>query len=361
MDIPEQEADQDGNAQPDPVGRAGAARAGDTGAGSAGHRPVRSAIVVNPAKVMDLDRRRAEICDALARAGWAEPMWLPTTREDPGCGQARQAVEAGVEVVFAFGGDGTVRAVTGELAGTDVALAILPSGTGNLLAANLELPDDVLAGVAVATGGQRRRVDVGVVDGRTFTVMAGMGFDAEMVGDAPEPVKAKLGWPAYVLSALRHLHERPMRVAIRLNDGPLLRRRARAVVVGNVGRLQGGLILLPEARLDDGRLDVAIIEPRTVRHWLHLAWAVLRRRQRSTDEMEIFHVERVEITSDRVQPREIDGDVIEPSASMSVTVRPFALCLCVPAPAPAQAVDHESSAAGTSGAGRRLNARVSSG
>lgn len=347
MDIPDQ-----GNGAPRYTADGAREYTADAGGGrDAAREPVRSAIVVNPAKVVDLEQRRVEICQALAQAGWPEPMWLPTTREDPGCGQAEQAIASGARVVFAFGGDGTVMAVAGALAGTDVALAILPSGTGNLLATNLELPDEVLAGVAVATGGHRRRVDVGVVDGHTFTVMAGMGFDAQMVGDAPEQVKAKLGWPAYVLSALRHLRDRPMRIRIRLDGGRPLRRRVRAVVVGNVGRLQGGLVLLPDAKLDDGKLDVAVIEPRTVGHWLRLVWAVARRRQRDTDEMEIFTAERVEITSDQVQPREVDGDVIEPSTTMSVTVRPFALCLCVPAPAPAQAVDRDQPPARTGAAG----------
>jgi hypothetical protein len=86
----------------------------------------RSAVVVNPAKVVDLDGRRREICAALAEAGWPEPLWLETTPEDPGCGQARQAVDAGVEVVFACGGDGTVMACASELAASTSAL----SGSG---------------------------------------------------------------------------------------------------------------------------------------------------------------------------------------------------------------------------------------
>jgi diacylglycerol kinase family enzyme len=296
-----------------------------------------SAVIVNPSKVTDLDQRRSEICAALAEAGWPEPLWLETTPEDPGCGQTRQAVAEGATVVFACGGDGTVMACATELVGaptgTEVALAIIPSGTGNLLAANLGLSSDVKAAVAVATGGVRRRIDVGVVGDRCFTVMAGMGFDAQMLDATPERWKKQIGWPAYAVAALRHLGNRPMRVRIRLDGGHPFRRRARTVLVANVGKLQGGITLLPDAEPDDGCLDVAVLTPHNLRHWLSLAWGVLRHR-RSVSRMETYRARRVDISSDRAQPRELDGDVIDPARTLSVTVRPQALCLCVPEQAP---------------------------
>lgn len=294
---------------------------------------MRSAVVVNPAKVVDLDGRRAEICAALAAAGWSEPAWLPTTPEDPGRGQTRQAVRDGVDVVFACGGDGTVMACATELAGIPVALAVLPSGTGNLLAANLGLPSDVAAAVAVATGGHRRRIDVGACDEHCFTVMAGMGFDAAMLDASPEGLKAWLGWPAYILGGLRRLWDRPMRVRVQLDNRPPLRRRARSVLVANVGRLQGGIELLPAAQPDDGLFEVAILSPRHLRDWVALAIAVLRRRA-AVPRLETFAATRVRVLSDRPQPREVDGDVIAPGRHLDVVLRPAALTVCVPAPAP---------------------------
>jgi diacylglycerol kinase family enzyme len=291
-----------------------------------------SAVVINPSKVIDLEDRRRRICDALAEAGWPEPMWLETTPEDPGCGQARQAVEGGAQVVFACGGDGTVMACLSELVDTDVALAVLPAGTGNLLAANLDLPDDPAAGVALAVAGGRQRIDVGVVGERTFVVMAGMGFDAHMVGDAPEPLKASIGWPAYAVSAMRHLWDRPMRVRVRLDSEKRLNRRVRSVLVANVGRLQAGVRLLPDAEPDDGLFDVALLMPRHLGHWLSLAWAVLLRHER-IPAMKTYRARHVEIVSDRPQPRQLDGDVIEPDRRLTVDIRPRALLLCVAQPA----------------------------
>jgi len=289
----------------------------------------RSAVVVNPAKVVDLDGKRRAVCDALAGAGWPEPMWRETTPEDPGCGQTREAVAAGAGVVFAFGGDGTVMACASVLAGTPVALAVLPSGTGNLLATNLGLDSDVADGVKVATDGDRRRIDVGAVEDRCFTVMAGMGFDAAMIGGTSEPLKRRIGWLAYVLTGLKHLRHRPMKVRITLDGGTPMRRRARTVLIGNVGRLQGGIPLLPDAVPDDGYLDVAVLTPRTIGNWLGLAWGVVRRRP-VVQSMETFRAGRVDVRADRPYPRQLDGDVIGAAKSLTVTIRPAALTVCVP-------------------------------
>ncbi|SDY39292.1 Diacylglycerol kinase family enzyme [Micromonospora pattaloongensis] len=310
--------------------------------GSEVPRAARSAVVVNPAKVADVSRLRRVVEKALAAAGWPAPMWFETTVADPGAGQTRRAVEAGVEVVFVCGGDGTVMSCVSALVGTDVALAVLPQGTGNLLAANLGLSTDPVEAVEVAVEQGRRRLDVGVVGDRYFTVMAGMGFDAQMLAATSEATKARIGWPAYVIGAVRHLRDRPMRVSIRIDDRRPVRRRARTVLVANVGRLQGGVRLLPDAEPDDGYLDVAVLTPRTLRHWFSLGWAVLLRRRR-VPRMEVFRGRHVEITSRRPQPCELDGDLIGRGRTLRVDVRPQALWLCVPQPeaAPDLSVDAE--------------------
>ncbi|SCL22671.1 Diacylglycerol kinase family enzyme [Micromonospora rhizosphaerae] len=312
---------------------------------AAGDGGLRSAVVVNPVKVADLDELRRTVDGALTAAGWPEPMWFETTVEETGRRQTEEAVKAGVDVVFACGGDGTVMSCVSGLVGTGVALAVLPQGTGNLLAANLGLSNDLGAGLEVAIERGRRLLDVGAVEDRYFTVMAGMGFDAQMLHSTSETTKARIGWPAYIVGAVKHLRDRPMRVSIRIDGQPPVRRRARSVLIANVGRLQGGLPLLTDAEPDDGWLDVAVLTPRTLVHWLAMGWALLRRRG-SVPRMEVFRGRKVEIVSNRTQPRELDGDVIEPGRALKAEIRPESLWLCVPRPArhPDLSVDVDSAA-----------------
>ncbi|WP_205650194.1 diacylglycerol/lipid kinase family protein [Actinoplanes solisilvae] len=304
---------------------------------------LRSAVIINPTKVPDPAELRRTITAALAAAGWPEPIWLETTADDPGAGQSAQAMRDGAEIVFACGGDGTVMACVTALAGTDVALAVLPAGTGNLLATNLGLTGDLATAVEVVLAGGRRRIDVGAVGEQRFAVMAGMGFDAHMLDATNDTAKKHIGWLAYAAGAARHLRDRPMRVQITLDDRPSFARRPRTVIVGNVGRLQGDLRLLNDAQPDDGLLDVAVLSPRTLRHWVALGWGVLRRKN-TIARMETFTAARIEVRSTRPQPRQLDGDLIDPGRQLLVTVEPKALLLCVPQPATDPDLAHDAAA-----------------
>jgi diacylglycerol kinase (ATP) len=296
-----------------------------------GSGPLRSAIVINTNRVEGAEELRDEITAQLAAEGWPAPAWFETSAQDPGRGQAAQAAADGAEVVFVCGGDGTVRSAIEGLVGTDAALAVLPGGTGNLLAANLDVPTNVPDGVDIALGRGRRAIDVGEVEGQSFAVMAGMGLDAAMVDDAPTAVKNRFGPVAYVFSALQHAFDSEMRVEVVVDDAPPIRRHARTVLVGNVGRLQGGLDVLPDAEPDSGRLDVAIVAPRNLGHWFQILFGALRGRKH-LPRIEYLRGEHVVVRTDRPQPRQLDGDVIDPGTTLDVTVRPSALWVCVHQP-----------------------------
>lgn len=300
--------------------------------------PVQTAVIVNPVRVTGLPQLRERITTTLDDLGWSQPAWFETTADDPGTGQARRAIEDGADLVMVCGGDGTVRAVIAGLVGTDATLAILPAGTGNLLASNLGVPVDLETALALVATGDRRKLDVGEVaadspeGAEIFAVMAGMGFDAALMGSASSVFKARFGSPAYVVSALKHIRDRPMRVVVRIDDQQPQLIYARTVLVGNVGNLQAGIRLMPDARPDSGTMEVAILTPRHLGHWAALGWAVLLRRKR-VPRMTISRGRNIHVLSDQVQPREVDGDVIEPSRALTVTVKPAALEVCVPAEA----------------------------
>ena len=173
-----------------------------------------------------------------------------------------------------------MRAVAQELAGTGVALGLLPGGTGNLLARNLDVPvSSISEAMEVVLDGLDRVIDLGWLDldgeRHAFTVMAGLGFDAKIMDDAPEGVKARVGWAAYVMSASKHLGDNSFQASITIDAGESESCDARTVIVGNCGTLTGGIVLLPDAVIDDGLLDVAILTPQSLADWTALAGRVL--------------------------------------------------------------------------------------
>jgi diacylglycerol kinase (ATP) len=305
----------------------------------------RAAVIVNPTKFDDVAAVRRQITRRCAELGWDEPLFLETTREDPGTGQAREALEQRAAVVCALGGDGTVRAVAAGLTGSDTPMGLLPSGTGNLLARNLGLPVDSLDdALRVALRGQNKRIDVGRLtidqsghhgrpDERIFLVMAGIGFDALVMADAPEELKARVGWPAYVLSGARNLRGPQFRVRVKIDDGEEFTRRTRTVVIGNCGRLLGGLVLMPEADIADGKLDAVVISPKGVVGWAAVAARVFSRRRRGHQRVEHHTGATVRIRADRQQPLQLDGDPIGTALTVTAEVLPLSLVLRVGGPA----------------------------
>ena len=302
-------------------------------------------VVVNPTKV-DVEAVRETLGEAARASGVAEPELVETTAEDPGQGQARAAVEAGAELVCALGGDGTVRAVAEALVGTDVALGLLPGGTGNLLARNLTGGVDSLEDAArTAFAGADRRIDVGwLVSDPTpdqlhglptpadnvhlFAVMAGVGFDAQMMADAPEGVKAKVGWAAYVVSGRKHLTDEPFSHHLDVDGETLAEGPARTVVVGNCGELTGGMVLFPDADLDDGRLDIATMSPESLTQWIAETARVLTGRTEGPH-LARTHGRDVLLRIDPPQLCEVDGDVLTEASVVRFVVAPSALTVRV--------------------------------
>jgi YegS/Rv2252/BmrU family lipid kinase len=289
----------------------------------------RAAVVVNPTKLDDDEAFRKSVRQVMEDHGWDEPLWLETTPEDPGQGQAKSAVSDGVDLVLACGGDGTVTACAEGVTGSGVPLAIIPMGTGNLLARNVGLPMGLDEALAVALGGVQQPIDAGRVNGTLFVVMAGLGLDARMLSDTSDELKKRLGWVAYAISAARHLGDRPMRVTVSADGGRRRRMRANALIVGNVGWLRGGLPLLPDARPDDGMLDAVVLIAGGLIGWLTAtANIVLRRPARGG----IYRIQftKLQVTLGREEPWELDGEVMGSTRRLTVEAQPGALLLRMP-------------------------------
>lgn len=347
------------------------ATAGQTGDRATEPVPLkRCAVVVNPTKFDNVGKVRRRVEEVCRRHGWDAPLWLETTAEDPGLGQARRAVEEGVDVVCSLGGDGTVRTVASALIGTDTPLGLLPGGTGNLLARNLDLPIDSLEqALNAALSGRDTVIDTctltllrpttgelverlrdeddpsenvdleDAVDDRRsgeateehrFLVMAGLGFDAEVMAGAPEKLKARMGWAAYLVSGVRHLKGPQFVIDVETDEGLQLRRRVRSVVVGNVGKLTGGMMLLPDAKHDDGVMDMVLLSPEGVVGWAATAVQVLTRQRKGHQRVDHHTCRQVSVRSDKPVEIQLDGDTLGNASAMEITVNPASLRVRLP-------------------------------
>ncbi|MFL6108722.1 MAG: diacylglycerol kinase family protein [Marmoricola sp.] len=291
--------------------------------------------ILNPVKVDDPAGFRAMVDKMAEESGWARVTWWETTVEDTGYSMAHQAAVSGVDLVVAIGGDGTIRAVCEELAGTGIPVGIVPAGTGNLLARNLSIPLYLRAAVDVALNGQDRAIDMVRVSGdemenATFLVMAGMGFDAAIMEGVNEDFKKKVGWLAYVWSALKALMFPAIRVEVSVDGGDFTKHRARTVVIGNVGHLQAGMPLIPDAAIDDGQLDVVLLYPRRFLSWVPLAARVLTKNPRTDDTITRMRGREVVVRTPAAAPRQLDGDLIEPGKELRAECEHGRLLVRVP-------------------------------
>ncbi len=295
----------------------------------------RCAVIYNPVKVTDWTVFRRHVEYELKTRGWARPLWLETTADDPGRAQTAQAVAAGVDLVVGAGGDGTVRVICSGLAGTGIPFGVVAAGTSNLLARNLGIPRDEAAALRVAFDGTDKAIDLVrlTADGgpeEHFAVMAGVGIDAVIMQDTNPDLKKTVGSAAYFVSAAKNANHPALHTSIRVDDRPVLRRKASVIVIGNVGLLPSGILLIPDAKPDDGLLDVLVASPRTLRDWVRLTAQVVTRRERGDDQLDRLTGRRVEITVEPRDQYQLDGDTAGECATLVAEIDPGALIVRVP-------------------------------
>jgi diacylglycerol kinase (ATP) len=285
----------------------------------------RCAVIYNPTKVSD--KFHALVEEGLQRNGWNDTLWLETSAEDPGRAMTRQAVAEQFDLVIGAGGDGTIRYVADGLAHTGIPMGLVPAGTGNLLARNLDLPLEEVEAIEVALGGQIRLIDLVriIVDDRApehFAVMAGIGIDAMIMDETNDDLKDKVGSAAYFVAAAKALGRLPVRLEVQLDNNRPVRRHAMLCVIGNVGTLRGNLTLIPGASPDDGLLDLYIASPRRFRHWAKVALRLITRRPKKDDEVDQHMGKTVRIKIHGKDNYQLDGDVVSESTTLFAEIQP---------------------------------------
>jgi YegS/Rv2252/BmrU family lipid kinase len=222
--------------------------------------------------------------------------------------EAARAREAG-ETVAAVGGDGLLRPIAAELKGTDAAVALIPSGRGNDLARVLGVPRDPARAARLAVEGGARRLDVASVDGTPYLGIASFGFDSDANRIANE-AKLVRGDAVYLYAALRALAAWKMAAFEVTVDGTRHAVTGYSIAVGNSRSYGGGMLLLPHAELDDGKLDVFVCKNASKLTFLRELPKVFKGKHLDSPHVEVLRGEVIEVSSDRPFVIYADGDPI---------------------------------------------------
>jgi diacylglycerol kinase (ATP) len=271
-----------------------------------------------------------ELRKILAREGVTDPLWHEVKKSRRAPKYARQAAAKGADVLFVWGGDGTVQRCIDAVAGTDTAVAILPAGTANLLAANLNVPHDLAEAVRAGLHGGRRRIDTGSVNGERFTVMAGAGFDARMISDADRGTKDRLGRVAYVVTGIRNLGARRVRATVEVDGERFFKGKVACVLAANVGKILGGVEAFPQAQPDSGHLELGVVTARNPVQWARTFGRLALGNPGESPFAKVTAGKEFTIRFAEKVRYELDGGARPARRKLRVKVHPRSVTVCVP-------------------------------
>lgn len=272
-----------------------------------------------------------ELRAVLERAGHPDPLWFEVAKSADAKRAVRRAVRKGATLLFAWGGDGLVQRCVDALAGSGVALAIVPAGTANLLATNLGIPRDIAKAVRIGLGRAPRPLDVGVMNGERFAVMAGTGLDALIMGDVSHGEKERLGRVAYVRSGVKAMQAGRVRMKILVDGAVWFTGKASNVLVGNVGKIAGGVEVFPKASAADGELEIAIVTAKTTWQWLRVLSRLAVGHVGRSPYVRTTTGKKISIRLARKSPYELDGGARPRTRRIKVRVERGAIHVCAPA------------------------------
>jgi diacylglycerol kinase family enzyme len=272
----------------------------------------------------------SELRLVLESAGVNDPVWHEVAKSRYVAKSVRRALAAGAELLFVWGGDGMVQQTIDAIGDDDAAIAILPAGTGNLLARNLGVPRDIQAAVEIGLHGARRKLDVGRINGERFAVMAGTGLDALMIRGADGPLKDHFGRAAYLWTGAKHLRVPPFHARIKIDGTVWFEGKTSCLLVGNVGKVLGGIEAFDGATPDDGILDLGVVTAKGAIQWTRMLVRTATGSASRSRFVRTTEAEKIRIKLGRKVPYEVDGGPRRPTNRIEVCVEPAAVTLCVP-------------------------------
>lgn len=271
-----------------------------------------------------------ELRRVLSARGFPHPLWYEAPSSREAAPLAQKAVADGAELIFLWGGDGTIQRCVNVIAGENVTLAILPAGTANLLAMNLGVPTDLEEAVDVGLNGDRRRLDVGVLNGKRFNVLAGVGFDALAMRNADDNLKQHIGRLAYVLTGTKATQMKPRHVRIKVDKQPWFEGEATCVLLGQMGSVAGGVVVFPDAQPDDGLLEIGVVTAENALEWARVLARIVVGKAEHSPLAQMTRGRRVDIQLSRPTVYELDGGARKAKKQLRATIEPGAIEVCVP-------------------------------
>jgi YegS/Rv2252/BmrU family lipid kinase len=275
-----------------------------------------------------LDELRRLITDE----GCDAPLWYEVSKSRKAAKKARKVRKAGADLVFVWGGDGMVQRCVDALAGSGIAVAIVPAGTANLFAANLGIPQDIAEAVRIGFHGTQRKLDLGKVNGEHFAVMAGAGFDAALIDQADRKLKDQFGRLAYLWTGLRHVQDGAVPVKIRIDGTKWFDGKASCVLLGNVGTITGGIRAFDDARPDDGWMEIGVATAKGALAWARTLGRMAAGRSDRSPFVRITRAKAADIRFGTPMRYEIDGGARDTVGRLKARIQPGALIVCVPEP-----------------------------
>jgi diacylglycerol kinase (ATP) len=270
-----------------------------------------------------------QLRELLAREGVDQPLWHEVDKSKQAPKKVKRALDDGADLLFIWGGDGMLQRCIDASAGTGAAIAILPAGTANLLAENLHIPDDMEAAVRIGLHGGRRDLDVGVMNGERFAVMAGAGLDSLMIRETGSGLKDRVGRLGYIWEGAKHLRDRPVRMKIRVDGDRWFKGKAGCVLIGNVGTVLGGMTVFKDARPDDGRLEIGLVTATGPLQWGRALGRTIVGDPESSPFVRILSGHTFDIRFDEKIPYELDGGDRKATKRLRVSVELAAITVCV--------------------------------
>ncbi|CAN5210087.1 YegS/Rv2252/BmrU family lipid kinase [soil metagenome] len=243
---------------------------------------------------------------------------------------AEKEIKSGVKRVIVCGGDGTVMEVVGAAVKKNVILGVVPLGTGNLFAKNLHIPTELKAALTTAFEGKVIKIDVGKANNTYFTIIAGVGLDADVMSKTDHNLKNKFGIAAYIASGIKSLNKSSGRYRIRIDGKKLDHIKAKSIMIANMGKITGGIKAVPGADPKSGTLKIGIIQASHVTSWVSLLFNSIRGNINKSSYYKLYEGQEVVIESlGKPQRYECDGEDFPPTKKLDIQILHAALSVTV--------------------------------